>query len=278
MISAGATEFARWLGKRRSTILCYHGVGPSDTRTDPGFLRVRPDRFRTQLGLLLDAGFEFVTVAEFAEHADGKQPPPGLVALSFDDGMDDNHSVVLPILREHDLPATVYVVTGLLGKPNPWLAREADARMMTPAELRDLEAAGVEIGAHTLTHPDLSTLDFHSCFREIQESKRALEEMLDGPIRTFAYPFCRYGANAVAAVRAAGFDAAVTCEHYGSWERFELRRTLVTGKDNIATFLLKLADLHQPLWSSPPVRLLRATTREYREQRRARGEDGVGPS
>jgi peptidoglycan/xylan/chitin deacetylase (PgdA/CDA1 family) len=278
MISAGATEFARWLAKRRSTILCYHGVGPSSTRTDPGFLRVRPDRFRTQLRLLLDAGFEFVTVAQFAERADGKQPPPGLVALSFDDGMDDNHSAVLPILRQHDLPATVYVVTGLLGKPNPWLPRETGARMMTPAELHDLEAAGFEIGAHTLTHPDLSTLDFHSCFREIQESKRALEEMLDGPIRTFAYPFCRYGANAVAAVRAAGFEAAVTCEHYGSWECYELRRTLVTGKDNQATFLLKLADLHQPLWSSPPVRLLRATTREYREQRRARREDGVGPS
>ena len=269
MIYAGATAFARRLRKRRSIILCYHGVGQSSTRTDPGFLRVQPDRFRTQLRLLLDAGFEFVSVARFAERAGGKRPQSGLVALSFDDGMDDNHSTVLPILREYGLPATVYVVTGLLGKPNPWLPREAGARMMTPAELRDLVAAGIEIGAHTITHPDLSALDFDDCFREILESKLALEEMLDVPVRTFAYPFCRYGANALAAVRAAGFEAAVTCEEHGSWEPHELRRTLVTGKDNLPTFLLKLAGQYEPLWSSPPVRLLRATTRGYREQRRA---------
>jgi peptidoglycan/xylan/chitin deacetylase (PgdA/CDA1 family) len=275
MIAAGATEFARWLAKRRSMILCYHGVGASSTRTDPGFLRVQPERFRAQLRLLLKAGFEFVSVAEFAERAGGTQPPAGLVALSFDDGMEDNHSTVLPILREHGLPATVYVVTGLLGKPNPWLAPEAEARMMAPDELHDLVGAGIEIGAHTITHPDLSVLDADSCFREVMESKRELEEMLDCPIRTFAYPFCRYGENALAAVQAAGFEAAVTCERYGSWERYELRRTLVTGKDNFLSFMLKLADLHEPLWSSAPVRALRVATRGYREQRRAR-RDAAG--
>jgi peptidoglycan/xylan/chitin deacetylase (PgdA/CDA1 family) len=274
VIRAGATAFARRLRKRRSFILCYHGVGESSARTDPGFLRVRPDRFRAQLRLLLDAGFELVSVAQFVERADGTQPPAGLVALSFDDGMDDNYSTVLPILREHDVPATVYVATGLVGKPNPRLAPEAQARMMTRDELRDLVAAGIEIGAHTVTHPDLSTLDFDDCLREILESKRALESMLEVPIRTFAYPFCRYGPNAVAAVRAAGFEAAVTCEGYGSWERYELRRTLVTGKDGLATFLLKLSDVYEPIWASPPVRFLRATTRGYREQRRARQDAG----
>lgn len=277
MILSGATAVARRLRKQRSIILCYHGVGQTSVRTDPGFLRVQPDRFRTQLRLLLEAGFEFVSVAEFAERAGGKRPQSGLVALSFDDGMDDNHSTVLPILREYRLPATVYVVTGLLGKPNPWFPREARARMMTSRELRDLVASGIEIGAHTVTHPDLSALDFDACLGEILESKIALENMLDVPVRTFAYPFCRYGESALAAVRAAGFEAAVTCEEHGSWESYELRRTLVTGKDNLATFLLKLAGQYEHLWSSPPVRLLRATTRGYREQRRAGGGNTAGP-
>ena len=61
----------------------------------------------------------------------------------------------------------------------------------------------------------------------------------------------------------------MTCQGLGSWEPHQLRRTLVTGKDNLPTFLLKLAGQYEPLWSSPPVRLLRATTRGYREQRRA---------
>jgi peptidoglycan/xylan/chitin deacetylase (PgdA/CDA1 family) len=262
-----------WLRRliaRRSAILCYHGVGPSTARLDPGFLRVRPEIFRRQVELLRAAGAEFVTVSELVARSGGRIPPPGLVALTFDDGMDDNHAVVLPLLRELDIPATVYVATGLIGQPNPWMGEGSGARMMTHDELLDLVAAGFELGAHSVTHPDLSILDFAGCLREVGESKRALERLLGAEVRTFAYPFCRYGPAAVEAVRAAGFAAAVTCEGRGSWSPFELRRTLVTGKDGTPAFLLKLAGLHEPLWSSPPVRVARAATRGLRERRRAR--------
>jgi peptidoglycan/xylan/chitin deacetylase (PgdA/CDA1 family) len=252
------------LRRHRSVILLYHGVGPSNTRIDPGFLRVRPAVFRAQIELLREAGFEFVTVAEFAERADGREPPRGLVALSFDDGMDDNHAVVLPILREHGLRATVYVTTGLIGKPNPWMAPESQARMMTVDELRDLVAADFEIGAHTVTHPDLSQLDFESCLREVRESRLALERLLGVTVRTFAYPACHYGPAALAAVRSAGFTAAVTCQGLGSWRPFELQRSLVSGKDGMPSFLLKVAGLYQPLIDSVPGRGVRAVTRGIR--------------
>ncbi len=267
-------RFARRVRDRRSIVLLYHGVGPSNTKIDPGFLRVRPAAFRAQLELLLAAGFEFVTVSELVETLRGDEPPPGLVALSFDDGMDDNHAVVLPIMREYGLPATVYVATGLIGKPNPWMARTSGARMMTVDELRDLVSAGFEIGAHTVTHPDLSKLDFESCLSEIEESRRALEEMFGVPVRTFAYPFCHYGPAAVAAVRAAGLDAAVTCQGHGSWKPYEMKRTLVSGKDGTASFLLKLAGLYEPLTESMPGRLVRAATRGGRARLHARRAAG----
>jgi peptidoglycan/xylan/chitin deacetylase (PgdA/CDA1 family) len=261
------------LRRRRSVILCYHGVGPTSTRLDPGFLRVRPDAFRAQLELLLGAGFEFVTVSELVDRSAGAEPPPGLAALSFDDGMDDNHTVVLPILTELRLTATVYVATGLIGKPNPWLAPGAGARMMDESELRDLAAAGFEIGAHSVTHPDLSQLDYESCLRELTESRRTLERVVGAPVRTFAYPFCRYGPAALAAVRASGFTAAVTCEGRGSWDRYELKRSLITGKDGLPIFLLKLTDVYQPLFDSGPSRLVRATTRRLRDRRRERAQE-----
>lgn len=268
-------RWARFLGARRSLILCFHGVGPSNVRIDPGFLRVRPEIFRSQLNLLREASFEFVTVDEFARRAEGGEPAPGLVALSFDDGMDDNHAFLLPILREYGVPATVYVTTGLIGKPNPWMPRDSGARMMTVAELRDLVDAGVEIGAHTVTHPDLSKLDFETCLREVGDSRRTLEELLGIPVRTFAYPFCRYGPAAVEAVRASGFTAAVTCKGLGRWSPYELPRLMVTGKDGMPSFLLKLEGLHQPIYHSPPGRLVRAATRRFRNRRRAR-LDGRG--
>lgn len=272
MSSKGALGTARLIRTRRSGILLYHGVGPTNTRIDPGFLRVRPETFRAQLGLLLEAGFDIVTVGEFAERAAGRTPLPGMVALSFDDGMDDNHAVVLPILREHGLRATVYVATGLIGKPNPWMAPESGARMMTVPELRELVAAGFEIGAHTVTHPDLSSLGFEDCLREMRDSREALERTLGVEVRTFAYPSCHYGPAAVEAVQAAGFAAAVTCQGLGSWKSHELRRSLVSGKDGTAGFLIKLAGVYERLSASPPGRLARATTRASRDRRRERRE------
>jgi peptidoglycan/xylan/chitin deacetylase (PgdA/CDA1 family) len=270
--SPAYARVAQALRARRSAILCYHGVGPSTMRTDPGFMRVEPPAFRAQIGILLEAGFEFVTVAEFAERATTGGPPPGLIALSFDDGMDDNHEFVLPILREHGIPATVYVTTGLIGKPNPWMARDPSARMMTAEELRELVSAGFEVGAHSVTHPDLSKLGYEDCLREMLDSRAALESLLGAPIRTFAYPFCEYGPAALAAARAAGFTAAVTCHDRGSWDRYELRRAMISGKDGIATFLLKLTEAYQPLFNSAPVRLLRTSTRRMRMRRRERRE------
>jgi peptidoglycan/xylan/chitin deacetylase (PgdA/CDA1 family) len=260
------------LRARNSAILCYHGVGPATMETDPGFLRVHPAAFRAQVGLLLDAGFRFVTVAEFAEQADGQRPPPGLIALSFDDGMDDNHHVVLPILQELGIPATVFVTTGLIGKPNPWMSASSGARMMTVEELGDLASAGFEIGSHTVTHPDLSELDYETCLAEMLESSRTLERLLGSSVRTFAYPFCHFGQAAVAAARQAGFLAAVTCHGHGGWNRYALRRSMISRKDGIAIFLLKLTDLYQPTFDSLPVRVLRAATRQLRARRRARRE------
>ncbi len=260
----------RSLRARRSLLLAYHGVAPSDPREDPHNLRVPPSRFRAQVELLIDGGFEMVTVADLAERAAGGKPPPGLAALSFDDGMEDNHSILLPILREYRIPATVYVTTGLIGRANPWLTPESGARMMTEDELREMAAAGVELGAHTVTHPDLSLLDRAACLREMAESRDALERLGGTSVKTFAYPFCRYGEAALAAAADAGFVAAVTCEGRGGWSPYELRRAMITGKDGLPSFLLKASDAYQPLFDSRAGRLLRAGTRAARARVHAR--------
>jgi peptidoglycan/xylan/chitin deacetylase (PgdA/CDA1 family) len=254
--------------RRRSVILCYHGIAPRSSAADPEFLRVAPDRFRAQVQALISAGFRFVTVADFAARAGGRAPPPGLAALSFDDGTEDMHSVLLPILRDYEIPATVYVTTGLIGRPNPWMAKGSDARMMTENELRALAAAGVELGAHTVTHPDVSALDREDCLREMVESREALERLTGTQVRTFAYPYCKYSRESILAARQAGFTAAVTCWGRGNWAPFELRRAAITGKDGVPTFLLKLFDAYQPLFDSRPVRLLRVATRGARRRGR----------
>jgi peptidoglycan/xylan/chitin deacetylase (PgdA/CDA1 family) len=260
---------ARRLRRRRSVIVGGHGVADVPAAYDPENLCVAPDRFRAQVELLLGAGFQFVTVAELTERMNGEAPPPGFAALSFDDGMDNNLSVLLPLLREYGVPATVYVTTGLIGRPNPWLDPRAGTRMMTADELRELAAAGVEIGGHTVTHPDLSLLDAEACRREVRDSRDTLRDVTGGPVTTFAYPFCGFGPVAQAAVREAGFSAAVTGEGRGSWERFAIDRAMVTGVDGLPAFLAKLAGLYQPVYDSPAGAAARAATRRPRRLTRA---------
>ncbi len=251
----------RELCRRRSVILGYHGVGSSPPAQDPHNHRIPAPVFRTQVELLRDAGYRFVTVAELAERAAGGPPPAGLAALSFDDGMEDNHSIVLPMLTEYGIPATAYVITGLIGRDNPWVP---GTRMMTETQLRELLAGGFEIGAHTVTHPDLSRLDQAQCLREMVESRGALEDLTAQPVRTFAYPECRYGQAALAGAAAAGFSAAVTCEGRGSWRPLEMKRALITARDGPVAFFLKLTDRYQGLFDSAAGRTLRWGTRAPR--------------
>jgi peptidoglycan/xylan/chitin deacetylase (PgdA/CDA1 family) len=247
-------------------VVGYHSVGASEPSEDPHYLRVPPERFRAQVRLLREAGFEFTTVAELAERALGMMPEPGLVALSFDDGMSDNHSVLLPLLQDEGIPATVFVTTGLIGRANPWMAPGSAARMMTEDELCDLVRSGIELGAHTVSHPDLSELDEATCLREMVESRDYLEGLAGMPVKTFAYPFCRFGPAAVRAAGKAGFIAAVTCEGRGSWTPLELRRAMITGRDGTASFVSKLCEVYQPLYESGPGRVLRSASRKVRSR------------
>jgi peptidoglycan/xylan/chitin deacetylase (PgdA/CDA1 family) len=248
-------------------ILAYHSVGRYPRRDDPTFLQVRTDRFQQQVELLLEAGYSFVTVAEFASRIGPAGPPRGLASLTFDDGVRDNHAVVLPLLRSYGIPATVYVTTGLIAGTYPWM--HGDARMMSEEEIRDLVAAGVEIGAHTVTHPDLSLLDRERCLREMVDSRAELERITEQPVQTFAYPFCRYSEAAVAAAGEAGFRAAVTCWGRGSWDSLTMQRALISGKDGLPSFVLKVIGLYQPLFEGRAGRLTRQATRPARTWARA---------
>ena len=260
---------ARRLCRTRSVVLGGHGVADVPPADDPEHLCVAPGRFRAQLELLLGAGFAFVTVSELVDAGRGSAPPPGLAALSFDDGMHDNLTVVLPLLREYGIPATVYVATGLSGRPNPWIDPRAGMRMLTRDEVVELADGGVEIGAHTVSHPDLATLDADRCHREVADGKHDLEALLGRPVRSFAYPYFRSGGHAVAAVRAAGFDSAVVGARRGPWSPLEVPRAMVTGVDGVPSVLAKAAGCYEPLFASRAGAAARRLTRRPRLALRA---------
>lgn len=253
----------RRMALRRSVILGYHGIATASPRDDLFRLLIPPDQFVTQLELLLGSGFKFTTLADLVDKLDGGDPPPGYAVVTFDDGLRDNYTTALPILRRYEIPATLYVAVGFIGGSSPWIAPGPAAEMLNEDEVRALAAAGWEIGAHTMTHPDLSQLDYDRCLSEVESSRDALERMTGAQIKTFAYPFGHYGPAAVAATRDAGLRGAVTIGS-GSWAPFTLTRAMVSARDPLPVTLLKIADRYEPLVDSPVLRFARQASRQIR--------------
>src|SRR5437588_5259194 len=127
-------EALRRLGRRRSLILGYHGVEHPANTDDPFRLLLAPALFESQLELLLRAGFQFVTLEALARRLNGGGPPPGLAVVTFDDGMRNNLTTALPILRRLGIPATIYVAVGFLGGHSPWVPG-AGGEMLDVGEL-----------------------------------------------------------------------------------------------------------------------------------------------
>ncbi len=257
---------ARAARKRGSAIFAYHGVDRLPISQDPELLCIPPDRFRSHLALLVEAGYEFVTVTAFVERA----PVPGLIAVSFDDGLANLGTVALPIMQELGVAGTVYVPTGLIGQAYPWATAESGLRIMDGDEIRTLANAGWEIGAHGVTHRDLSRCSYDESMAEMTESREALERLIDRKVTSFAYPYARYSETAERAARDAGFSAAVSYFRLArDNDRYAFPRHPVTVQHGRASILLKVVGRYDALIASPPAQLAGLLTRRLRPRPKA---------
>jgi peptidoglycan/xylan/chitin deacetylase (PgdA/CDA1 family) len=222
-------------------ILMYHSISPEAA---PKFARfaMHPGDFAAQMAYLADAGYQSMTVTDAMAVLDRRQPlPERAVVLTFDDGFADFHTMALPILQENRLRATLYVVTSYIGRTGLWNADcgEQDRPMIGWPQLREAAEQGVEIGAHSHTHPQLDRLDATRCTSEIRRSKAVLEDRLGIAVNSFAYPFgYRVGATE-RAVAAAGFDSAVGVDDLRALRgenRFALPRLTVNAGTSTEEF------------------------------------------
>lgn len=244
---------------RPPLVLAYHALGEVSREHDPERLVVSPKELRTQVVRLLAREYEFVTMTEFGRRLLEDQPLTGVCALTFDDGSLDNATLLPSVLRSLRVPATLFVCPGLLGEPHPWVRPEAGMRLMNLDELREVaELPFIEIGSHTNTHRDMAQIsDPSEAYGELRASKLMLEEMLDKPVRSFAYPYGRYSPVCPEAANRAGYLTAATCALRGGLVPHELQRELIGPGDLPLRFELKIRGVFRAVVSSPPMRLRR---------------------
>jgi peptidoglycan/xylan/chitin deacetylase (PgdA/CDA1 family) len=189
-------------------VLLYHDIGAHSGRPITAYT-ASAAAFARHMDLIVGGGHTAITVSEFGAALRGERPvPPRAVVVTFDDGYRDTLDVAAPILRDRGLAATVYVTTGHLpGCPLP-APRPALPSMLEFSRLHDLEAAGLEIGSHSHSHPHLDIVPKEHAREEVLRSRDLLQDALGHRVTTFAYP---HGCadNAVRSiVRQAGFTSA----------------------------------------------------------------------
>jgi peptidoglycan/xylan/chitin deacetylase (PgdA/CDA1 family) len=209
---------------------------------------------RRQVGTLRRWGYELLTCGEWARRV-GEGTGAGCATLTFDDGFADNLHTLVPVLEDLGAPATVFVVSGWLGGLHP---DAQGARIVDAAEVRALHAAGVEIGAHTVSHPDLTELPQQAALEELRVSKAALEDVLGVAVPTLAYPFGRATPQTIEAAREAGFTAAVRALGQGRWDDpLDLPRQDVGNRASWLGLRLKRDERYIPLMAHRPARMVR---------------------
>ncbi len=172
-------------------ILMYHSIAESSTPEFRDYV-VPPGVFEAQIQALVESGWQTITMTALAQRlAAGQALPAQTVLLTFDDGFQDFAEAALPVLQRYGCTATLYVTTRFVGGRSRWLAPEGEAGrpMLSWSDLAHVQAAGVEIGAHSETHPQLDLLSPTVLARELTVPKVALEDSLGAPVTSLAYPF-----------------------------------------------------------------------------------------
>jgi len=247
------TRSAWWLIRARGKpddsgglrIIFYHRVSEDD---DP--LAVSPRRFRQQMELLADAGFNVVGLAEAVALVEEGRCPPRTIALNFDDGFRDVGENALPILELFGFRATVFVPTGVIdGTASfPWYSGSDQPPLLNWEEIEELDRAGtLRFEAHTVTHPNLLLLTDDQSRQEIAQSKLDLEARLGRPVEAFCYPAGLFGERELRFVADAGYRLAVSCEpgvNVRGADPLALRRRQIDPRDRRLDFRAKVGGGH----------------------------------
>lgn len=213
-------------------ILLYHwiAISPSDGPNYTSPYYVKPEVFDEEMKLLRDWGYTTITMDMLLKAiAEGTELPPRPVLITFDDGHLNNYTTAFPIMQKYGFTGILYIVGSYIGADN----------YMNADQIKEMAAAGWEVGSHSMTHTDLTLLEPQQQRYEVVESKDFLEKTLGIPIRTIAYPFGTSDSSVIDYAHFAGYIAGMSLgftHDQGNGNLFTLQRRDVKGTYDVKKF------------------------------------------
>jgi len=225
-------------------ILMYHSIESMPKSTVMRSLHVPPRRFKFQMWLLKIMGYKGLSLKALKPYLDGDKKGK-VVGITFDDGYQNNLLNAAPVLTKYNFSATCYIVSGRIGTSNTWdIDNKVTQRpLMTEYEINEWLNLGMDIGAHTKTHVDLTCVSEAKVQSEINDCKVDLEKKFNIEVTDFCYPFGRFNKLICMMTKKSSFHTATTMErgraNYQS-DKYMLPRIPINHRTFPHLFLAKI--------------------------------------
>jgi peptidoglycan/xylan/chitin deacetylase (PgdA/CDA1 family) len=192
-------------------ILMYHSIESMPKTTVMRSLHVPPRRFRFQMWMLKILGYRGLSLRDLKPYLDGDIKGK-VVGITFDDGYQNNLINAAPVLKKYNFTATCYLVSNRIGSSNIWdhVNKITQRPLMTEADIKKWISLGMDIGAHTKTHPDLTIISNQKAQKEIRECKNDLEIKFKVPVNDFCYPFGHFNDTISSMTKDSGYSTATS--------------------------------------------------------------------
>jgi peptidoglycan/xylan/chitin deacetylase (PgdA/CDA1 family) len=225
-------------------ILMYHSIEKMPKSTVMKSLHVSPNKFKFQMRLLKTLGYKGVSMRELVPYLEGKKHGK-VVGITFDDGYKNVLINAAPILKQYGYTATTYIVSKRIGVSNDWDKPNGITQrpLMNENEIKKWIYLGMDIGAHSQTHPDLTKISEERVINEINQCKIDLEKLFNIKVVDFCYPFGRFNKLVYDSTCSAGYLSATTMNRGRANEvsdRYELPRIPITNRTLPHLFLTKI--------------------------------------
>jgi len=192
-------------------ILMYHSIELMPKSTVMRSLHVPPKSFEFQMWILKMLGFRGLSINKLKPYLDGEKNGK-VVGITFDDGYQNNLINAAPVLAKYNFSATCYIVTDKIGMSNSWDLKHGITQrpLMNKDEIFKWLSFGMDIGAHSKSHADLTNISKSQAKKEIYDSKAELEESFKIQISDFCYPFGRFNNEITKIVKDSEYLSATT--------------------------------------------------------------------
>ena len=240
--TASPTPTATWVHQGPETVLVpiilYHRIDTSPINSQ---YYVPPEKFNEEMKLLHDWGYTTITTELLIKAInEGADLPPRPILITFDDGHLNNYTTAFPIMQKYGFTGVLYIVANYMGTD----------QYMNADQIKEMAAAGWEVGSHSISHLDLTSLNPERQRYEVVESRKMLETSLGVPVLTIAYPFGISNSSVIDYAHFAGYIGGMSLgftHNQGISNLYTLQRRDIQGKYDVKQFAAFLP------WQGDPI-------------------------